>query len=55
MLHPYKRWTDVVYENSYFDQAHFIKEVKTFSSKTPNELFKYTPPPKENFITKGER
>lgn len=55
MLHPHKRWTDIVYENGYFDQAHFIKEVKTFSSKTPDELFKYTPPPKENFITKGEQ
>ncbi len=54
MLHPYKPWTAIVYENGYFDQAHFIKEVKAFSSKTPEELFKYTPPPEENFITKVE-
>jgi AraC-like DNA-binding protein len=50
MLHPGKRWTDITYENGYFDQAHFIKEVREFSSKTPEELFKDTPPPVENFI-----
>lgn len=54
MMNPYKSWTDITYENGYFDQAHFIKEVKTFSSKTPDELFKYTPPPTENFIGKVE-
>jgi AraC-like DNA-binding protein len=55
MLHPSKTWTDITYENGYFDQAHFIKEVKTFSSKTPDELFKDTPPPTEDFITKVDR
>ena len=52
MLHPHKNWTDIVYENGYYDQAHFIKEVKLFSSKSPDELFKYTPPPTENFTEK---
>lgn len=52
MLHPYKKWTDIAYENGYFDQGHFIKEVKTFSSKTPEELFNDTPPPTEKFIVK---
>lgn len=52
MLHPEKSWTDITYEFGYFDQAHFIKEVKTFSSKTPDELFRYTPPVKENFLEK---
>ena len=25
MLHPHKKWTDIAYENGYFDQGHFIK------------------------------
>ena len=50
MLHPEKSWTDITYENGYYDQAHFIREVKSFSSKTPEELFNYTPPPTEKFI-----
>jgi AraC-like DNA-binding protein len=45
MLHPGKNWTDIVYENGYYDQSHFIKEVKLFSSKSPDELFKHTPAP----------
>jgi AraC-like DNA-binding protein len=55
MLHPNKTWTDITYENGYFDQPHFIKEVKAFSSKTPEELFRDTPPPTEDFITEVER
>ena len=51
MLHPYKRWTDITYENGYFDQAHLIKEVIMFSSKTPEELFRDTPPPPEDYIS----
>jgi AraC-like DNA-binding protein len=54
MLHPDKNWTDIVHENGYYDQSHFIKEVKLFSSKSPDELFKYTPPPTENFTQKVE-
>ena len=54
MLHPYKRWIDIAYEHGYFDQAHFIREVKGFSTKTPEELFRDTPPPSENFIAKVE-
>ena len=54
MLHPTKRWVDITYEHGYYDQAHFIKEVKTFTTKTPEDLFKDTPPPTEEFITKVE-
>jgi AraC-like DNA-binding protein len=54
MMHPNKRWVDITNENGYFDQAHFIREVKAFSSKTPEELFKFTPPPKESFLIKVE-
>ena len=54
MLHPYKRWTDIAYENGYFDQAHLIKEVNMFSSKTPEELFRDTPPPAEDFLSQVE-
>jgi AraC-like DNA-binding protein len=54
MLHPHKRWTDIAYENGFFDQAHLIREVKAFSYKTPEELFTDTPPPTEDFIAKVE-
>ena len=54
MLHPNKSWVEITYENGYYDQAHFIKEVKIFSSRTPDELFKYTPPPTESFMGKVE-
>jgi AraC-like DNA-binding protein len=50
MLHPNKPWTIIAYENGYYDQSHFIKEVKLFSSKSPDELFKVTPPPAEMFL-----
>ncbi|KAA9039547.1 AraC family transcriptional regulator [Ginsengibacter hankyongi] len=52
MLHPEKAWTDITYEGGYYDQAHFIKEVKMFAAKSPQELFMNTPPPKEEFIEK---
>ena len=55
MMHPYKRWIDISNQYGYFDQSHFIKEVKAFSSKTPDELFKDTPPPTETFISKVDR
>lgn len=55
MLHPHKKWTDITYENGYFDQAHLIKEVIMFSSKTPEEFFRDTPPPHENFISGAEQ
>ena len=54
MLHPHKNWTEIAYDNGYYDQSHFIKEVKLFSSKSPDELFKHTPPPTESFIEKVE-
>ena len=54
MLHPNKNWVEIAWENGYYDQAHFIKEVKIFSSKAPDELFKFTPPPTESFIEKVE-
>jgi methylphosphotriester-DNA--protein-cysteine methyltransferase len=50
MMNPAKKWTDIVYEGGFFDQAHFIKEVKTFSSKTPVEFFALSPPLKEDVI-----
>lgn len=54
MLHPKKNWTNICYESSYFDQAHFIKECHEFASSSPEELFKITPPPKEKTIIIGE-
>ncbi|MGK2862926.1 MAG: helix-turn-helix domain-containing protein [Chitinophagaceae bacterium] len=52
MLNPQKNWTAISHEGGYFDQAHFIKECREFSLKAPEELFRYTPPPTENFIDK---
>lgn len=54
MLHPEKSWSDITFEGGYFDQAHFIKEVKTFSGRTPDGLFKFRPPPVESFLEKVE-
>jgi AraC-like DNA-binding protein len=54
MLYPEKSWTTITYESGYFDQAHFIRECKEFSSSTPEELFQFTPPPTEKFIEKVE-
>lgn len=53
-LHPHKSWMDITYEYKYSDQAHFIREVKTFSFRTPDELFKVAPPVPETYITKVE-
>ena len=55
MLHPDKRWIDIAYENGYFDQAHLIKEVQMFSSKSPEELFRNSPPPSEAFLSEAEQ
>ena len=49
-LNPNKTWTDITYEHGYADQAHFIKECKQFSSRTPGELFDVTPPPHEALV-----
>ena len=52
MLYPHKNFTAIAYENGYYDQAHFIKECREFANKTPEELFKYTPPPTEKYVAK---
>ena len=49
MLEPEKSWTDITYEHGYYDQSHFIKDCREFSSRSPEELFKYVPPPTEKF------
>lgn len=54
MMYPQKNWTAITHESGYFDQAHFIKECREFSSRTPEELFQFTPPPTEKFIKKVE-
>lgn len=33
------KFTDVIYENEYFDQAHFIKDFKEFTGHTPKEFY----------------
>ena len=32
-------WSNIVYNCGYFDQAHFIKEFKTFTNNSPSEYF----------------
>ena len=45
---------EVLTESGYFDQGHFIKEVRDFSSKTSDEFFNVTPLPTEKFIAAVE-
>lgn len=52
MLHPNKNWIVISHESGYFDQAHFIRECKEFSAQTPEELFRFTPPPTEHISHK---
>ncbi|MFC2136914.1 DUF6597 domain-containing transcriptional factor [Bacteroidota bacterium] len=40
-------FTDLAYLNGYHDQAHFIKEFKSFSGYTPKEFFKIFHPTQE--------
>ena len=54
MMHPQKNWTAISHEGGYFDQAHFIKECREFSSRSPEELFQVSPPPKESFVGRVE-
>lgn len=35
-----KSLTEIAYENNYFDQAHFIREIQNFTGQSPNELRK---------------
>lgn len=53
-LNPDKSWKDIVYDYNFYDQTHFIKEVKAFSFKTPEELFTITPPVAEHYVSKVE-
>lgn len=40
---PGKSLTDLVYESGFYDQAHFIKEFKTFTGETPGSYFSSQP------------
>ena len=33
-------WQDIIYNNGYFDQAHFIKEFKEFMGESPSKYIK---------------
>lgn len=36
---PFIKLTDLAYQSGYYDQNHFIKEVKYFTGKVPREVF----------------
>jgi AraC-like DNA-binding protein len=36
---PFEKLTDVAYHLNYYDQSHFIRDVKAFSGLTPKSLF----------------
>ena len=54
LANPEKSWTSICYDSGYFDQAHFIKECREFSSRTPDELFRQPYIPRENIVEKVE-
>jgi AraC-like DNA-binding protein len=37
--HNFAKLTDLAYANGYFDQMHFIKEIKDFTQQTPGRYF----------------
>lgn len=43
MRHSESSLTHIAYDNNYFDQAHFIHEVKGITGKSPNQLPKEIP------------
>jgi AraC-like DNA-binding protein len=43
LKHSQKSLTNIAYENNYFDQAHFIHEIKDITGQSPNELRKKIP------------
>ncbi|WP_430615244.1 helix-turn-helix transcriptional regulator [Flavobacterium sp. JP2137] len=43
MKHSENSLTHIAYDNNYFDQAHFIHEVKGITGQTPNQLRKEIP------------
>lgn len=43
MRHSRDSLTDIAYDNDYFDQAHFIHEVKDITGMSPNKLRKQIP------------
>ncbi len=51
MLRQGVHWADIVVKCGYYDQAHFIKEVKTFSGLTPNAIREnFQPTPLKSFF-----
>lgn len=43
LKHSQKSLTHIAYENNYFDQAHFIREIKGVTGQSPNQLKKEIP------------
>lgn len=49
MLKPSCTWQDIISKYDYYDQSHFTKEVKAFTTFPPEVFFSQTPPVLENF------
>jgi len=43
LMHSKDSLTHIAYDNNYFDQAHFIREVKNITGQSPSQLKKEMP------------
>ncbi|MCR9172337.1 MAG: helix-turn-helix domain-containing protein [bacterium] len=50
--HPEYDWQDLLYRFGYYDQAHFIKDFKRYTGKTPGEFLKSTDDLSQLFLEK---
>ena len=39
LTRPQRRWHDLIYEGGWYDQAHFIQDLRAFTGQTPSAFF----------------